>query len=178
MSALGQWAEAEAALTKALTRRPRLAEAWYVLGNVHLGTEKLELALHDYERAAQLKPLSATYGASIGQALSKSNRHAEAIQRYRQALQMEPDLWLVHFALGDELAAANEIGEAKNEYAEAVRLNPGNALAHLDLGVRQAKLGLLDDALEQFEETLRLEPGNQPAREYIDQVKNAKNHPR
>ena len=175
LSMLDQWAEAEAALTKAVTLRPRLTEAWYELGNVHLGTEKFELALHDYERAAQLDPLDAIYCAFIGQALSKLNRHAEAIQRYRQALQIQPDFWKAHFALGDELAAVNQIGDAKNEYAEVVRLKPGNAQAHLDLGVMQARLGLFDDALQQFEETLRLEPGNQQAQEYFERVKDWKN---
>ena len=178
LNSLGQWAEASAALTRAVTLRPRLTGAWYELGYAHLRTEKFELVLHDYERAAQLDPLEATCRVFVGKALSKLNRHAEAIQCYRQALQIKPDLWDGHFALGDELAAANQIGDAKNEYAEAVRLNPGNALAHLDLGEMEVKLGLFDGALEQFEETLRLEPGNQAAREFIDRVQNRKNHPR
>jgi tetratricopeptide (TPR) repeat protein len=175
LSMLDQWAEAEAALTKAVMLRPRLTEAWYELGNVHLGMKKFELALHDYERAAQLDPLEAKYYGFIGQALSRLNRHAEAIQRYRQAVQIQPYFWKAHLALGDELAAVNQIGEAKNAYAEVVRLKPDNALAHLDLGVMQARLGLFDDALQQFEETLRLEPGNQPAQEYYERVKDWKN---
>ena len=178
LSALDQWAEAEAALTKAVTLRPRLTEAWFELGNVHLGTEKFELALHDYKRAAELEPLDATYCSYVGKALSKLNRHAEAIQYYGQALQRQPDLWETHFALGDELVAANQIAEAGKEYAEVVRLKPANALAHLDLGVMQARLGQFDEALRQFEETLRLEPGNQQAREYIDRVRGWKNRRR
>jgi tetratricopeptide (TPR) repeat protein len=178
LSSLGQWAEAAAALSQAVTLRPRLAGAWCELGYVHLRMEKYELTVHDCGRAAQLDPQEATCRAFLGQALSKLNRHAEAMQRYRQALQLEPGLWLVHIALGDELAAASQIGDAKNEYAEAVRLKPGNAAAHLDLGLMEAKLGLLDDALQQFEETLRLEPGSQAARQSIDQLKNAKSHPR
>ena len=176
LSALDQWTEAEAALTKAVTLRPRLAEAWFELGNVHLGTEKHELALQDYERAATLEPLDATYGSYVGKVLSKLNRHAQAIQRYRQALQLQPDLWETHFALGDELVAVNQIAEAGREYAEVVRLKPANALAHLDLGVMQARLGQFDEALRQFEETLRLEPGNQQAREYTGRVQDWKNH--
>jgi tetratricopeptide (TPR) repeat protein len=177
-SALGQWADAEAALNRAVTLRPRLTEAWGVLGNVRMATERFELALHDYERAAQLDPLAATYCAYIGTALSKLNRHAEAIQRYRQAVQMQPDLWPARFALGDELTAANQIEDAKNEYAELVRLKPGDALAHLGLGAMQARLGLTGDALQQFEETLRLEPGNQQARQFIDHLQNGDNRRR
>ncbi len=172
LGALGQWGEAEAALTKAVTLRPRLAEAWGVLGQAHLAMDKFELALGDYQRAAQLSPRAAAYRAYIGTALAKLNRHAEAIESYRQALTMEPDLWQAHFALADELAAVNQIGDAKSEYAEVVRLRPANPVARFDLGVMQAKLGLFDDALQQFEETLRLDPGNQQARKFINQLQN------
>ncbi|MFZ0826682.1 MAG: tetratricopeptide repeat protein [Verrucomicrobiia bacterium] len=175
---LDQWNEAGAALTTAVTLRPRLTEAWYELGNVNLGSGKFEQALRSYERASQLDPLNATYFAFVGKALAKLNRHAEAIQRYNQAMQLQPDLWEAHIGLGDEFAAAGQIAEAEKEYAEAVRLRPAMAVAHLDLGVTQARLGQMDDALQQFEETLRLEPGNQQAREYIERVQNWKSHRR
>ena len=175
LSALGQWAEAEAALTQAVSLRPRLTEAWFELGGVHLGSGKFELALQDYERAAELEPLDATYCSYVGKALSKLNRPAEAIRHYRQALQLEPDLWETHFALGDELVAVNQIAEAGREYAEVIRFRPDNALAHLNLGVMQARLGQFDEALRQFGETLRLEPGNPQAREYIERVQGWKN---
>jgi tetratricopeptide (TPR) repeat protein len=74
----------------------------------NLATEKFELALQDYEYAARLEPADATDCAYVGKALSKLNRHAEAIQRYRQALQLQSDLWEAHFTLGDELVADNK----------------------------------------------------------------------
>jgi tetratricopeptide (TPR) repeat protein len=178
LTVLKQWPEAEAALNRAILLRPRLTEAWGVLGNLHLGTGNFEAALHDYERAAQLEPEGAAYCAYMGTALAKLNRHPEAIQRYRRALQLQPDLWEVHFALGDELESVNRIAEATREYAEVVRLNPANALAHLNWGVMEAKLGQYDAAREQFEETLRLEPGNEMAKAYMDRLQNQTNPPR
>ena len=178
LSALDQWTDAEAALTEAVTLRPRLTEAWFELGNVHLGTQQFEPALQDFKHAAELEPADATYCAYAGKALSKLNRHAEAVQHYRQALQLQPDLWEAHFALGDELVTAGQIAEAGNEYAEVVRIKPANALAHLDLGVMQARLGQADAALRQFEETLKLEPGNPQARDYIERVQNWRNQQR
>jgi tetratricopeptide (TPR) repeat protein len=178
LSELEQWAEAEAALTKAVRLRPRLPEGWFELGGVHLATEKFESALQDYHRAQELEPQNATYCMYAGKTLSKLKRRAEAMQRYRQALQLQPDLWEAHFALGDELAALNQFAEAGREYAEVVRLKPAIAPAHLDLGVMQARLGQFDEALRQFEETLRLEPGNQQAREYMDRVQGWKSRRR
>ncbi|HXI69610.1 MAG TPA: tetratricopeptide repeat protein [Verrucomicrobiae bacterium] len=178
LSRLDQWPEAEAALTKAVALRPRLAEAWYELGNVHLGTGRFEPALSDYERAFELDRLQATYASFPGKALSKLNRHAEALQHYKQALRLRPKLWETRFALADELAAVSRFAEAGSEYAEVVRLKPGDALAHLDLGVMQARLGRYDEALQQFEETVRLDPGNPQVREYLVRVQGWKNQRR
>jgi tetratricopeptide (TPR) repeat protein len=122
-----------------------------------------------------MDPQNATYCAYAGKALSKLNRHAEAVQLYRQAIQMEPDLWEAHFALGDELAAASRFSEAGNEYEQVIRLQPAIAMAHLDRGVILTRLGQLDEALQEFQETLRLEPGNRQAQEYFKQVKEWKN---
>jgi tetratricopeptide (TPR) repeat protein len=175
LSELDQWDEAETALMKAVTLRPRLPEGWYELGNVHLATGKFESALQDYNRALQMDPQNATYCAYAGKALSKLNRHAEAVQLYRQAIQMQPDLWEAHFALGDELAAASRFSEAGNEYEQVIRLQPSIAMAHLDRGVILTRLGQLDEALREFQETLRLEPGNPQAQDYFKQVKEWKN---
>jgi tetratricopeptide (TPR) repeat protein len=170
LSALNQWDAAEVALTKAVTLRPRLAEAWFELGGVHLGMEKPDLALGDYNHARQLDPQNATDCAFAGKALSKLNRHAEAVELYRQAIEMQPDLWEAHFALGDELAAASDFSGAENEYAQVIQARPAVSLAHLDRGVMLARLGQMDAALQEFQETLRLEPVNQQAQEYFKRV--------
>ncbi len=176
LSELGQWADAETALTKALTLRPRLAEGWYELGGIHLATKRFESALQNYVHARRLDPANATYCAYAGKALSKLDRHAEAVQLYRQAIQLDPDLWEAHFALGDELGAAGNLSDAENEYEQVIRLRPAIAVAHLDRGVMLARLGQLDTALLEFQETLRLEPDNRTAQEYFERVKGWKNN--
>ena len=175
LSELNQWDEAETALIKAVTLRPRFAEAWYELGGVHLATEKFDLALQDYNRARQFDSQNATYYAFAGKAMAKLNRHAEAIQLYRQAIQMQPDLWEAHFALGDELAAASDFSGAEVEYSQVIQVKPNIALAHLDRGVMLARLGQMDGAQQEFRETLRLEPDNQQARKYLERVTDWKN---
>ena len=170
LAALERWPEAETALRRAVTVRPQLMEAWYEMGNTHLGSGQLELALADFAQARRLNPTDVMSVAMTGKALSKLNRPAAAAEYYQRALQMQPDLWEVRFALGDTLVAMNQIVGAAAAYAEVVRLKPDNALAHLDWGVMQARLGQLDAATEQFQETLRLEPGNQQAREYLLRV--------
>ena len=125
-----------------------------------------------------MEPDNATYCAYAGKALSKLNRHAEAVQLYRLAIQLQPDLWEAHFGLGDELAGGGQFSEAANEYGQVIRLRPANGLAHLNRGVMLARLGQFDEALLEFQETLRLEPGNGPAREYAERVKGWKDQRR
>ena len=171
LTELDQWDEAEAALTKALMLCPSLAEGWSYLGEVHLSTGKYESALQDYNRARQWEPQNAAYCADAGLALSKLNRHADAIQVCHTAIQLEPDSWQAHFTLGHELVAVNQIAEAEREFAEVVRLQPGNPHAHLDLGVLLAKQGRLDEAQREFEEAVRLEPELEMAQQALAQVK-------
>ncbi len=171
LAQMNQWGEAETALTQAVARRPRLAEAWFELGGVHRATEKFDASLADYSRARELEPDNATFCADAGMVLSRLNRHAEAMENYRRAIQLQPDLWQAHFGLGRELADANQIDEAAREFAEVVRLQPGNPHAHLDFGVLLAKLSRLDDAQREFQETLRLQPGNPQAQEYLQRIK-------
>jgi tetratricopeptide (TPR) repeat protein len=170
LSKLDQWDEAEAALTKAVSLRPRLAEGWYELGGIHLATGKFEPAFQNYNHARVLNPQNAVYYAFTGKALTKLNRHTEAIQFYRQAIQLQPDLWEAHFGLGDELGAASQFSEAETEYGQVTQLRPAIAVAHLDRGVMLARLGRFDEALREFQETLRLEPSNKQAQEYVNRV--------
>ena len=174
LSLQGQWVEAQAALARARTLRPGQAEVWYELGNVHLGTEKFDMALQEYDHARQLYPQNAMYCAAAGNALSKLNRHADAISLYRQAIRLQPEFQEAHFALGAELAAGKEFDEANREFAEAVRLQPGNPRAHFNLGVLLAREGRLDEALRELKETLRLDPGNQQAQEYFNRIEDWK----
>jgi tetratricopeptide (TPR) repeat protein len=172
---LTQWAEAEETLKAAVALRPRFTDAWVELGNVHFARQKFELALADYQRAAELEPLDVTYPCYVGKVFSRLNRHSEAVQRYRQAIQLQPDFWQAHFALADEMAAANKIAEAATAYADVVKLNPTNGLAHLDLGVMNARLGRLEEAQYEFQVTLQLEPGNAQAREYFERIRDRRN---
>ena len=168
---LNQWAEAEAALVRAVALNPAMAQAWFELGHVLLRLGKSERALDAYERAARLEPANVAYCTLVGKALRALNRPTEAIAQYRKAVQLQPDSWLARFALGDALAADQQFAAAGQEFAEVIRLKPTNVQAHLNLGLVQARLGQRDAALRQFEEALRLEPGNQPAREYRERIR-------
>ena len=52
------------------------------------------------------------YCAAAGNALSKLNRHADAISLYRQAIRLQPEFLEAHFALGAELADGKGFDEA------------------------------------------------------------------
>ncbi len=176
MGRQNQLADAEACLLKSVSLRPTLAEGWYELANVQAASGKLDLALPNYDHASRLRPHDFVFLCQKARALSKSNRHTEAIEVYRAAIKSDPDAAEAHFELGNELAAVSQKSEAKSEYAEAIRLRRDYAQAHLNLGVLLAMEGQFDSALREFDETLRLEPGNETARQYANRVEGWKNH--
>jgi tetratricopeptide (TPR) repeat protein len=178
LSIQGRWAEAETCLAHVVATHPSMIEAWQELGNVHVGQEKPEKALADYEQARQRRPQDPRTFYGMGKALAKLKRRPEAMERFRQAIQINPGYWDAHFELAGELAFDEKIAEAKAEFAEAVRIEPANPRSHFNLGVMLAKLNQFDGAQHEFEETLRLEPDNQTAAKYLGQVKALKSRQR
>jgi tetratricopeptide (TPR) repeat protein len=168
-----QWAEAQAALSKAVALHPRYFEAWLELGSIDLVQRRFESGMEKYERARQLQPNNPRVYLEMGRAFSLSQRSPESLESFRHALQLQPDYWEAHYALGVECALNGQILEAKSEFEQVVRLQPDYAPAHINLGVAFMKLYQPDEASRQFEETLRLEPTNRFALEHLKQAQAA-----
>ena len=108
----------------------------------------------------------------MGQALSKLNRRAEAIQNFRGALRLRPGYWQARYSLAEELAFDGQTQEALRQFEQVLRLKPDHAMAHLNLGVALFKLGRMDEAKQQFAQVLRLSPDNRLAADYLRQLQN------
>jgi len=175
---LGQPAEGEVLLLRAVNQRPSLPDVWNELGDICMMQKKYAQALNAYERAAELQPREASYVSRMALALSKMNRRSDAIAAYRRAIKIQPDYQDAHFELAGTLAADNQLEEAAREYTEAIRLDPNHTVSRINLGVvffRQTRLG---EAIQQFEAALRIDPQNAAAADYLRQATDKQNHPR
>ena len=101
---------------------------------------KLEEALENYRRSAELRPNDPQTYLYMGKALSLLKRTDESMQNFRRALELDGANWEAHYALGGELGMHGRFAEAKAEFQQVVRLQPQFAMGHLNLGVALFKL--------------------------------------
>ncbi len=166
----GQLSQAEAALKQSLVLRPQLAEAWHELGNLHVAQAKFEIAVEDFDHAWRLRPRDAVFCSYKAKALSKLNRHQEAVELFRKALDLNPNYWEARLAFANELMANKNLSEARDQFEELIRRQPRSTLARLNYGALLAGQGKTAEARGQFEEVLRLEPANRLALDSLERL--------
>ena len=176
LATMGRWAEAQAALEKAVSLHPRYFDARLELGRLHFSRREYPPALQDFESAKLLQPNDARVYFELGRTFSLLQRPSESIENFGHAIQLQPSYWEAHYLLGGELALTGEIERAQQEFEETVRLQPGYAPAHLNLGVAFLKQNQWDAAMREFQETLQLDPANPLAAQYLNQAQSLKQH--
>jgi tetratricopeptide (TPR) repeat protein len=148
----------------------------------HVGLEKVEEALTQYQNALALNPLDIETLTIAGHLSVQLRRFDQANQFYRKVLEIEP--W--HSDLNELLeklqrenkpqgtdnladdyyesailkAQSGDIAGAIQYLEKAVENNPRHGLAHNDLGVLHYQMGNKDVAVRHYEEAARLDPDN------------------
>jgi len=132
-----QFAEAEAAFTKATELAPNNADAYTGLANVYNAQKKFDQAQQASAKAAQLAGSAGGGGGS-----------AEAV--YNQGV----ILW-----------NAGKYAEAKDQFEAAIKADPNMAMAHYQLGMANLNLGQIPAARQAFEGYLKVDPNGPKAAE-------------
>jgi ribosomal protein S12 methylthiotransferase accessory factor len=96
---LGDYAEAQEALSRARELNPDLKEAHHLLGFCFFKLENYLEAVHCFERAIELDPGSGIDYANLGINLSRLGHTKEAAYVLRQALDLDPSLDFARQAL-------------------------------------------------------------------------------
>src|SRR5438876_229803 len=117
---------------------------------------------HDSEKlwshAVAIDPGSSIGQLSLGLALARQGKLAEAVEHYEQALRLEPDHADAHSNLGAALVRQGKLAEAIEHYQQALRVKPDHADAHTNLGEALAQQGKLDEAIEHYRRALEIRP--------------------
>ncbi len=130
----GQTAEALDLLERALRLAPERAVLWFDRGTALFESERLELAIEAYRRAAQLDPTIQEAPLNLGALLEKMERYNEAIPFALRAIELKPSCQRAHYNLGNIYRATGRLIEAIAAYQRAVELDPDYAQAHWNLG--------------------------------------------
>jgi tetratricopeptide (TPR) repeat protein len=90
--ALQRYDDARRSLDKALALNPEQPEALLMMGQLAMDQERLEEALHYFQRAIRYLPDDLTANHALASALQELGRHEEAEPYNRRRLQLEQDL--------------------------------------------------------------------------------------
>lgn len=96
---------------------------------------KLDEAITQLKRAAELAPASALFNANLAFAYDKQGKVDEALAAYRKVLELEPSNTIARNNLGNLLSRQGQYEEATREFQELLRREPDNAAARSNLEI-------------------------------------------
>jgi tetratricopeptide (TPR) repeat protein len=168
LSDLGQYAEAEAVLRRAI--RVRDAAAEYNLGAVLDRMGRSDEARTHYEAALAIDPYHARAMNNIGVWLDRSGQSAAAIAMLERSIRAAPDNAETYSNLGSAFIGARRLPDAMRVLQVAVALAPEAPDAHNNLGIALAQSGRFAEAEREFTAALRLNPGHVNARRNLASI--------
>jgi Flp pilus assembly protein TadD len=135
-------------------------------------------AIEHFEAAIALKPDHARAHYSLGVALQRVGRTADAVPHFVSAIRFEPNnpelVANSHYIAGDILRGdPARLDEAIAHLREAVRLKPKVAQGYNTLGEALLAAGRDDEAKRAFAEAARLQPGYEAAQANLARVSGA-----
>jgi len=104
------------------------------------------------------RPTNARAQLSLGVALDRAGRKAEAARHTAEALRLNPNSAKAQTNHGIGLLEMNRAQEAIEHFRRAIELDPAYVSAHSNLGIALCQLGRLDEGVQQLREALRLDP--------------------
>jgi serine/threonine protein kinase/tetratricopeptide (TPR) repeat protein len=137
--------ESTANSTRALKLNDRLPAAYVILGNVHLASDKFELALQEYEHALQLEPHNADAVMGTASTYEKMGRVPDAEEAFKKAAALRPDYWDGYNSLGNFYDRQGKYAEAIAQYQRAAELTPDNAVIDINLAAAYLDRGTPSD---------------------------------
>jgi len=115
---------------------PSFAESHLLRGQIaRTRPGELERALHEFEKAVELRPDYVDARMALGQMMLSSGAYPDALQHLYAAAAAAPWSWQVRLAYADSLRAVRRFDEAKREIDRTVELAPNQPEAHLSLGL-------------------------------------------
>ncbi len=119
--------------TRALKLNDRLPAAYVNLGNLHLDSDKFDLALQEYEHALKLDPHNADAILGTASTYEKMGRIPDAQEAFKRAADLRPDYWDGYNSLGNFYDRQRKYDQAIAEYHHAEELAPDNPVIDINL---------------------------------------------
>ena len=161
---MGQEAEADKELRKALQLNPDLQDAHYALARV-LRSQKSAEAKIELEESVALgrrepDAIESSQLSNSAMEMASKGDMAGAETYLRRAISLRPDFGVPHYNLGLILADKGDLSGASHQLTVAISLLPVQAKPWFDLGRVQGLQGRREDALASLSWAARLAPSD------------------
>ncbi len=129
------------------------------MGKAHLNLEQYDLALADFQAAAEANPTLTFVHFNLGLAYLKKQGYEHARDEFLKDAAVEPDLALNYDELGDVYSLLQQDGEAEKSYHEALHRDPRLVNSYLGLAKIYQREERYPQALTAIDAAEKLDPG-------------------
>ncbi|MGH7255154.1 MAG: tetratricopeptide repeat protein [Nitrospirales bacterium] len=131
----GQSGKAREVLKQLLSRNPRHADGWYLLGRIAEQEDRLNEAAEAYRGAITADPSLVDAHFNLGFVYRSQGKPVEALEEFQQMVRLNPAYAEAHMNLGLVYTALRKLDEAERALARAIALKPTLLEAHYNLGI-------------------------------------------
>ena len=143
---------------KAIELYPKYAEAYQLLGVMHLQTGKLKDAEEELQKATEIEPNLSTAYFALGICRNEMAKYPDAEVALSRGLELDPKSPDGHYHIAEAYWNLGRWQESEQHASKALALKPDMAPAHVLLGNSLLRKHDAPGALKEFKEYLRLEP--------------------
>ncbi len=98
-------------------------------GNRAMEEGRIDDAIDEYDRAAEVAPEDPLVHYNLGLALTRAGRRADAVERFRTAVELDPGYRDAHYNLAVSLVEEERFGDAAEHFERAWSIDPLDASA-------------------------------------------------
>jgi tetratricopeptide (TPR) repeat protein/mono/diheme cytochrome c family protein len=154
---LGKFVDAEKELRQATSMAPRLARAWYLLGDLLSSQGRFTEALDYYERGLERDPNNVKILEKVGAIRLRNNDLVKSKAIFQRILEVDSDNFEALFNLGAIVLREQNAEAAVRYFEAAIQSRPNVAQTHNQLGIARGMRGELEKATLAFEEALKID---------------------
>lgn len=148
----------EREIRERLRVNPNDTDALINLGMVYRNADRIDDAIHQFERALDVDPDSVDLHLVLGETHLRNGDVDAAVASFQRAGELAPDQVIIQGSLAAIYQQAGRIPEAMAAAREVLRIDPSNALGHSTLGALYLSEGNLPAAVEHYDRALSLNP--------------------
>lgn len=141
----------------AVKKSPKKARVYLGRGNAYRDKKQFDLALADYNRAAEVNPYNPWVLTARGTLLKDQGLLNEALSDFNKAVGLKGDYAGAYMNRGAVYAQLGKLKQAIEDYDRALEINPDNAQLFYDRANAYQRFGLFEDALKDYDRAIEID---------------------